>query len=122
MALLLVGLAHERENPVSAIEWVDHYGYCLNTNFQQVVEANKSTDRSNAASRALVRCWPVRASAEKVIMADLKQSGRQRDICEQERMTERLFTTTVHAFAAQNGIRYSTLGPQTAPSHGTSQC
>lgn len=103
--------AHPRELPITPVEWLDHYDYCLHVNAAALLEGKVVRKQTEAARRAVVRCWPVRASARSKIISQLTMEGRRNDgDCSQE-IAERLLNHAAQAFAEEFGIPFSELGP-----------
>lgn len=106
--------SHPRELPVTAIEWLDHYHYCLKVNFTAVLDASPAEGRNEAARRATVRCWPVQSSASSKIIEHLERDGGASDPNERQEIAERMLTIAASAFALEVGVRLPNLGPLSA--------
>ena len=117
LALLLAteSPSHPREHPVAALEWLDHYDYCLDVNFAQVLNTGPQGGRREAAKRAVVRCWPVHASAGGKLIEHLVRDGGGSDANERQEITDRMLMTVADAFAARVGVRPVDLGPLSPP-------
>lgn len=116
MILLTLLMAAEpqvrpREHPKAALEWLDHYDYCLDVNFTQVLNTKPQGGEREAAKRAIVRCWPVHASAKGQLIGDLDQEGGGNDAKERQEIVDRLLTMVATAFAARVGLNAEALGP-----------
>lgn len=103
--------SHPRERPITAVEWADHYDYCLHTNASTLLNEEARLDRTEAARRAVVRCWPVRASARSKIIAHLANDGRHNNAADSHEIAERLLDNTAKAFAADFNLTLAALGP-----------
>ena len=103
--------AHARELPVTPVEWLDHYDYCLHVNATKVLDGQSVRNQAEAARRAVVRCWPVRASARSKIVLHLMRDGRHNDGNNSQAIADRLLNNTAKAFATDFGLPLSKLGP-----------
>jgi hypothetical protein len=112
LAALLAALStpHPREHPVTAVEWLDHYHYCLDVNFRALADAAPPQKRADAARRATVRCWPVRSSAKSKVVEELGRDGRERSADGQHEVAERMLTIVASAFALDVGVTLGDLG------------
>ncbi|RYD88614.1 MAG: hypothetical protein EOP50_18830 [Sphingobacteriales bacterium] len=102
---------HPRELPITPVEWLDHYDYCLHVNAAALIEGKVVRTHMEAARRAVVRCWPVRASARRKIISQLRTEGRHNDGNNSQEIAERLLNNAAKAFAQDFSIRLSELGP-----------
>ncbi|MEZ5737071.1 MAG: hypothetical protein R3E09_14950 [Novosphingobium sp.] len=102
---------HPREHPKATLEWLDHYDYCLDVNFAQVLETNPAGGAEEAAKRAVIRCWPVHVSTKKKLISDLVEEDGESDANEREEIANRLLTIVATAFAARVGLKAVELGP-----------
>ena len=111
-ALLLAAenQSHPREHPKATLEWLDHYDYCLDVNFAQVLEAKPVASAQEAAKRAVIRCWPVHSSTKSKLIGDLDQEGGGSDANERDEIADRLLTIVATAFAARLGLKVAELG------------
>lgn len=101
--------------PVKTVEWVDHYNRCLNVNAAVLLDQDSQLDRREVARRATVRCWPVRASARKIILSDLSDEGSQINPSLGSEMAKRLLDNAAKAFALDFGLPLVALGPLDPP-------
>ena len=102
--------SHPRELPITAVEWVDHYDYCLHVNASALLDEKAQIGLPEAARRAVVRCWPVRASARSKIIAHLTSEGRHNDVGDSQEIAERLLDNTAKAFAVDFKLTLAALG------------
>lgn len=102
---------HPRERPVTAVEWLDHYHYCLQVNFVAVLDATPSAERNEAARRAAIRCWPVHSGAQSQVIDHLNRDSGGSDATERQEIAQRMLTIVASAFAADAGVRLTDLGP-----------
>lgn len=103
--------AHPRELPVTPVEWLDHYDYCLHVNAAAALDGQAVRDQTEAARRAVVRCWPVRASTRSKLISHLMKDGRHNNGNDSQEIADRLLTDTAKAFAADFSLPLSKLGP-----------
>ncbi|WP_114520365.1 hypothetical protein [Altererythrobacter sp. ZODW24] len=101
---------HPRENPQMAVEWLDHYGYCLHVNFEKVISQEPDGEGIEAARRALIRCAPVHASAMQKVVDELVKNGR-RTGPQRRDAAERLLKTIEEAFASSADVSIADLEP-----------
>jgi hypothetical protein len=112
---------HPRERPDTAAEWLDHYGYCLETNHRQVMDAHTDRRSGYAATRAAIRCWPVRSSANSAIKRHLVRDGASADADEREQIADRLLNMVARDFGWRVGASPSDLRELCAP-HTIGDC
>jgi hypothetical protein len=101
---------HPREHPQSAITWLDHYDYCLEVNQAAVLTAKPENGDQWAATRAVIRCWPVEASTRYEIVGELSNSG-EKNVEERNKIARRLIRIVAAAFAARHNMKVDDLGP-----------
>jgi hypothetical protein len=106
---------HSRELPETAIEWVDHYGYCLEVNHGQVMDAFPDRGSSYAAARAAIRCWPVRSGAHSKIIVHLTKDGARADANERHEIADRTLNMAARDFALRVGASPADLRELCAP-------
>lgn len=122
LLLMVPDRADPRERPVAAIEWVDHYSYCLESVFNGDRATRPSEPRRNAARSAAVVCWPVRASATSAIVGHLSSDDPDRSADDRQQTANRVLNLVADAFAARVGLTRSDLGPLCAPSYVEEDC
>lgn len=106
---------HPRELPMTLVEWLDHYDYCLHVNAAAVLDGQAVRDQTEAARRAVVRCGPVRESARSKIISQLRKDGRHNDGNNSQEIANRLLTNIAKAFAADFNVPLSKLEPLDRP-------
>lgn len=110
-----VAVAQPRENPVTPVEWLDHYAYCLQVNFDAVLASSPTPGRVEAARRATGRCWPVQAGARGKVITDLENGRSRLDANERQELAERMTAIVASAFALSVGVTSADLGSLSPP-------
>lgn len=112
-------VAHPRENPVTVVERIDHYHYCLSVNYAAVRGFVPAPQPAEAARRATVRCWPVENGLRSAVIAHLARDGRGRDANARAAIAERMSRFVASAFALEAGVSLEELGPLSADQFST---
>lgn len=110
LALFAEPQDHPGERPRSALEWLDHYDYCLDVSRDSVLQKFPDRGLQFAAQHAVIRCWPVQSSAKGELLDVLTRQGKRVEPEQAYEIADRLLVIVATAFAARNGMKFSELG------------